>query len=217
MIRTAGSGELGKVFRLFCYAAISFAVPRSLLGQVDFVQVSCASQLPPDAGAFPIDYGGKSDWLFDMDWEFVGSSGLEGLYSGHPDPATSFNTDTQGRSLKWTGISMRASCWKKYVVMEPPLPVKVSDYYEPTYLWGQLQYTGGTDDGNCDYQLISDPDTCTDFGGGGSGGSGGDPAEDGYSGSGDAGGDGVSCENLELEPGCYDVYVDDVYDSTICC
>jgi len=65
--------------------------------------------------------------------------------------------------------------------------------------------------GECDYQIIPDPDGCTGEGGGGGGGGGGD-----------SGGGGASeweylCETLLLDPGCYDVYVDDVYEETICC
>jgi hypothetical protein len=77
---------------------------------------------------------------------------------------------------------------------------------------------GGGGDG-CDYQIIYDPSTCDPWGGGGGGGGGGgDPWVDpGDGGGGGGGGGGSLCTQLQLDPGCYDVYIDDVYDSTICC
>jgi hypothetical protein len=69
--------------------------------------------------------------------------------------------------------------------------------------------TGGNG-GNCDYQLYPNPDQCTDPDPGGSGGGTGGGAPP-------SGGGGNECEALQLAPGCYDVYVDNQYDSTICC
>lgn len=79
-----------------------------------------------------------------------------------------------------------------------------------------VSYGDGSDDGggtgSCDYQIISDPSTCTDPGGGGGGGGDGGGAPP------SVGGGGIDlCHDLQLDAGCYDVYVDDEYDSTICC
>ena len=71
--------------------------------------------------------------------------------------------------------------------------------------------SGGGDTCN-DYQFIDETDPSggsTDCSGSGGGGSGDSP--------GISGGSSSLCYDLELDPGCYDVYVDDVYDSTICC
>jgi len=72
--------------------------------------------------------------------------------------------------------------------------------------------TGGGGDTCNDYQFIDETDPSggsTDCSGSGGGGSGDSP--------GISGGSSSLCYDLELDPGCYDVYVDDVYDSTICC
>jgi len=58
---------------------------------------------------------------------------------------------------------------------------------------------------------------CVPGGGGGGDGGGGDG---GGGGGGDGGGDGGwdwLCDELDLDPGCYDVYVDDFYEDTVCC
>ena len=67
--------------------------------------------------------------------------------------------------------------------------------------------------GPCDYQLVSDPSTCAPGSGGGTGG--GLPPDSFTPPSG--GGSPPACAALSLQPGCYDVYIDDVYDTTICC
>jgi hypothetical protein len=73
---------------------------------------------------------------------------------------------------------------------------------------------GGGGGGECDYQIIYDPSTCSpDDGGGGSGGV-YDPPNDSP---GVPGGSSSLCYTLYLDPGCYDVFVDGFYDSTICC
>jgi hypothetical protein len=72
---------------------------------------------------------------------------------------------------------------------------------------------GGGGGGACDYQIIYDPSTCDPSGGGGGGG---DPSVEPPPG--DSSGGGMNlCAELLLDPGCYDVYIDGSYDSTICC
>ncbi|MDB4912480.1 MAG: hypothetical protein JWM95_124 [Gemmatimonadetes bacterium] len=71
--------------------------------------------------------------------------------------------------------------------------------------------TGSGGSGNCDYQLVADPDaTCTPTGGGGGGA--GDPYTPPSN-----GGDPPACQDFTLPPGCYDVYIDGYYDTRVCC
>jgi hypothetical protein len=86
-------------------------------------------------------------------------------------------------------------------------------------------WTGDTG-GTCDSYQIIDTDTAPtdssdECGGGGDGTSPADPTpppppDSGNDTGSDIGGDDL-CTTLLLDAGCYDVYVDEVYDSTICC
>lgn len=73
---------------------------------------------------------------------------------------------------------------------------------------------GGGGGGSCDYLLIADPSsTCTSGGGGGTGG---DLPPDAFTPP-PGGGSPPACTALQLQPGCYDVYINGVYDTTMCC
>jgi hypothetical protein len=132
----------------------------------------------------------------------------------------SFSVDDQSRTWHAAGtfylygFECRLGTWLTVGILTPPMDrVEYTEY--PLYADAGCGGSGG-------YQFITqpaedpggeDPGACY---GGGSGG--GDPYPgDGGGGGGGGGGGSPVCAELLLDPGCYDVYIDGMYDSTICC
>jgi len=110
----------------------------------------------------------------------------------------------------WIDAAVSLLCYDIYY---PTAPIQVIQHaYEVVETYGPLiPISSGGGGGSCDYQIIPDPSAppCPDGGGGGGGGGG--TGGDGGSGS------GTLCSSLQLAPGCYDVYVDNIYQGTVCC
>jgi uncharacterized membrane protein YgcG len=82
--------------------------------------------------------------------------------------------------------------------------VRASSTHQATYLNGRIFATSGNSS------------ECGRVNGGGGDGGGGDDGG-GDDGGGDGGGGSDICEAYQLDPGCYDVYVDGEYAGQICC
>lgn len=194
--------------------ALSVLTPRAADAQVVIWQVPCSTLPLPAAGPYFIDEY-QHIWAFDL-WFTWGGGTTSGRYNGRPDPAQS---DVWNNTyLRWTTPGFIADCFRTRVTL--PTGGTIEDMiYVAISLTGYRDRIGSGEGGggDCDYMFREDP-TVSCGGGGGGGGSGdsppgpaGDPPLDGDPTGGDV------CTEFQLDPGCYDVYVDDVYDSTICC
>lgn len=184
--------------------------PPSVLAQ--WVQVPCEVFPPPDPGEKVVVHQGDQ-WVFPVTIAYVGrvdAAGLRGRYAIAPNPVSSF---WKGNSfLRWYNPGYVAACYQR-VTPIPTGGVVISYLQATTNLLGYFErqdVPGEEEEGEeegCDYQIMPDPSQCDpddDPGGGGD-----DPPPP-------SGGTNM-CQELQLEPGCYDVYVDDVKEGFVCC
>jgi len=177
------------------------------LAQSTLERVSCGDARMANPHAYwTIEYAGEV-WEFAIDMELVGVQSGDGIYSGFPDPAVSVSVHN-GKKLRWQNVGGRVACYLQTTRL-PDGRIIYDRYYDLYQTYGTFGYVNA----DCEYQIEYDPETCNedpDDGGGG-----GDHTTDGPIPDPDDGGQ--MCAELQLTPGCYDVYVDGSYYNTICC
>jgi len=182
----------------------------SLNGQV-ITQVPCSTVPPLPYGPRYTSYQGE-EWEFWVSSAYVGTGsdqGASGRFAFAPNPA--YSETQNGYEVRWTNPGMQANCIR--IAYQTPNGTVFDYRLEATAVFGYMTkyYVGDDNDGGCDYQLYPDPSQCPEDDDGGAGGDGAPDQPGGSSGSSNW------CTDLKLEPGCYDVYVDDQYRETICC